>query len=96
MMCEFEGCDREAKCKSLCLGHYTQQHRGRPLKPLRAYRYSDTLDGTKTCTRCGVERSTDDYYRHSYGGLYSRCKPCVRELVATRQRELKEKEGADA
>lgn len=33
--CRFEGCDRPARAKGLCDGHYRQQRAGRELAPLR-------------------------------------------------------------
>lgn len=33
-VCEFETCDREARAKNLCRGHYMQQWQGRALTPL--------------------------------------------------------------
>lgn len=38
-------CDRPAKARFLCLGHYTQYRRGRKLRPLRGY-VDDPFDVT--------------------------------------------------
>jgi hypothetical protein len=38
MKCSFEGCDHKRVARGLCMGHYRQQLRGRPLTPLRAPR----------------------------------------------------------
>jgi hypothetical protein len=34
-VCDFQDCDRPARCKNLCTGHYNQQWKGVPLTPLR-------------------------------------------------------------
>lgn len=34
--CSFNDCERQTYCKKLCQGHYVQQHRGQPLRTLRA------------------------------------------------------------
>jgi hypothetical protein len=33
--CPMEGCTNQQVAKGLCMGHYGQQHRGEPLRPLR-------------------------------------------------------------
>lgn len=36
--CSFPGCDNRARYRDgLCSGHYQQQHRGGPLRPLRRW-----------------------------------------------------------
>jgi hypothetical protein len=35
--CNFDGCDRPAYCKDLCVTHYKQRQRGVPLKAIRSY-----------------------------------------------------------
>jgi hypothetical protein len=37
-ICAFEGCGRRHKALGLCWGHYQQQYRGTPLRPLGPYR----------------------------------------------------------
>lgn len=33
--CSFDGCDKPVRAKSLCQGHWEQQHKGQELRPLR-------------------------------------------------------------
>ena len=36
--CTYEGCDRPVQARNLCVGHYQQSRRGKPLAPLQPYR----------------------------------------------------------
>jgi hypothetical protein len=36
--CTYPPCGRDAKARGLCMGHYRQQNRGNPLRPLLAPR----------------------------------------------------------
>lgn len=57
-ICSFDPCDNPAKSKALCGGHYQQQHKGLPLKPLRALlSASYTEDGLKVCQYCGEAKN---------------------------------------
>lgn len=38
MTCSFDGCGRTKRYKGYCQGHYAQQWRGEPLRPLRPKR----------------------------------------------------------
>jgi hypothetical protein len=49
---------------------------------------------TKVCTRCGVEKSVKEFYKHKYSrnGLRGWCKQCEKEYVAAYQKTDKGKE----
>jgi hypothetical protein len=55
--CSFEPCEHEARCKGLCWGHYAQQYRGQPLRPLlggrRGARGPRTQGSTCSFEGCG-------------------------------------------
>lgn len=42
----------------------------------------------KKCTKCGLEKSLDEFYRNKNykGGIMPKCKPCSRDIVAERKR----------
>jgi hypothetical protein len=59
MECSFEGCDHEARARGFCVGHYSQQQRGQPLRPLlegrRGRRGPRTQGLTCSFEGCGRE-----------------------------------------
>lgn len=65
-----------------------EEQRGSPRQiEQRAERARQVAQGVRICTRCGVEKSVDEYYpaKRSRDGSASRCKECCREArrVAT-------------
>jgi hypothetical protein len=56
MVCNFEGCDKEARSKGLCVGHYRQQRRGQPLRPLGSVRGGPPRTQPETCSFDGCGR----------------------------------------
>jgi hypothetical protein len=46
----------------------------------------------KTCTKCGVEKPLDEFYKnsHSKNGIYPSCKVCCKEHKAANKNRLKE------
>ena len=53
--CSFDGCDRQAKAKSLCQSHYCQLHRGETLRPLQ-YRLPSGLTLGQVVNRIRSDR----------------------------------------
>lgn len=45
----------------------------------------DLSSGTKVCTKCGVTKSVDDFYRNSRPSGFPRCKTCTLEYDAARR-----------
>jgi hypothetical protein len=54
--CTFEGCDKERCARGLCVGHYRQQYRGTPLRPLYAPRGRGSRGAAPTCSFEGCGR----------------------------------------
>lgn len=50
-ICAFPSCDLAMKAKGLCMGHYKQQHKGKPLSPLRKI-----IKSEGTCSFVGCDR----------------------------------------
>ncbi|WID10837.1 endonuclease VII [Streptomyces phage Mulchroom] len=92
--CSFPGCNNEILCKALCLGHYTQQRRGKPLTPL-AYSAKHTKidEHGKTCKKCNEHKPFDAFYDQKNGGAgkFAVCKECQKE--ATRRAYDKKRKG---
>ena len=84
--CEFPPCDREPVAKGLCIVHYTQQHHGRPLKPIRKKRM--TVNGYKECAMCEVSKPMEDYYQYN-GYPLAYCKPCM--LMRSKAQQARER-----
>lgn len=40
------------------------------------------LEGTRICTRCGIEKPLSEYGKRGNGGFYSQCKSCVSQITA--------------
>lgn len=40
------------------------------------------LEGTRVCTRCGLEKPLSEFGKRGNGGFYSQCKACVNERMA--------------
>lgn len=79
-MCEFEGCGRPDKVKSLCKTHYMQQWHGKPLVPIRPRRETPEKAGLRQCGGCLEWKDREsEFYNSSNGGKQSKCKPCYRE-----------------
>ena len=55
VLCKYEGCERDQRSRGLCNGHYTQQHKGEVLRPLRALR---GITGVVLCKYEGCDRYT--------------------------------------
>lgn len=52
----------------------------------------------KTCFKCGVEKTTDDFYRHPYmgDGLLGKCKECTKiDVWKDRQKNIEQKREYD-
>lgn len=49
--CSFEGCDNTVQAKNLCQGHYMQQWKGQPLRPLRTRNDPAALCGFDGCDK---------------------------------------------
>jgi hypothetical protein len=79
--CTFEGCERDERAKKLCLGHYTQQRRGKTLKPLgKSTKKAERDANGKVCKGCKTHKPYEDFYKQvgGAGGVMSRCKECHR------------------
>lgn len=75
MKCSFKECDRPARAKGLCGGHYQQHRRGQPLRRLYG-RYGNK----KICSGCKKDKPLSEYYRRGKSGLlFSECKGCAKE-----------------
>jgi len=91
--CSFEGCDRSGKIvKGYCFGHYRQQSKGLPLKPLKWKRTAPVRDETgKTCNTCREHKPYEDYHvsTQNVDGRQGKCKECqnagMREAYARKQ-----------
>jgi len=85
--CVFEGCDRPNHAKSLCNGHYMQQHRGEELRVLQVHKfYAPPAPGRKICTAC--ERVLDaerDFYSRATGTKHTWCKECYKSKQNARK-----------
>lgn len=83
--CVFDGCTKKRYSRSdLCGGHYTQQRRGEPLRPIRRYRFWQTRDehGRKLCRLCEQWLSPDNFRSNACrpDGLEYQCEPCFVDL----------------
>ena len=79
MKCKFEGCVKASRTEGLCGSHYSQKYRGRPLSPLREYKWSSFRDKDgKVCTKCEEYRTWDQYYDNpkTSDKKQSRCSVC--------------------
>lgn len=43
----------------------------------------------KICAECGLSKGDEEFYRHTTGTLYTRCKVCQRAIHAKRYRDAK-------
>lgn len=57
-ICSFDGCDRLTKAKGLCVSHYQQRLRGRPLTPIREGYY--TRDSSWSSLREKIEHYLEE------------------------------------
>lgn len=74
--CEFETCDRDSATKGLCLAHYMQRHRGRPLTPLAKYTRLHKDEKGRECTTCGEYKPWDHFYVRTTGARWAECRAC--------------------
>lgn len=64
--CSFPGCDKPVRAKSLCQGHWRQQHKGQELRPLRTkltleQRFWAKVRKTPDCWQWGAATNSDGY-----------------------------------
>lgn len=84
--CSFSGCSNPVKAHRLCMGHYAQQRKGRPLTPLRPRRAQSVPDtarddqGRKLCLKCQTYKPEADFTRDAtrQDGLNIYCAVCIR------------------
>jgi|GEM_PF-3373485 len=81
MECKYADCNREAKAKGWCLGHYQQDYLTGSVGPLRTMQrlHSDAFG--RVCTNCKEYQPWDNYYRLPNGAgseerRRSVCKEC--------------------
>ena len=72
--CTFEGCENRAKARGLCVGHYGQWKKGKPLTPLR--QFNRVRDGRKRCPRCHEDLPLEAFGRKLNIQTWL-CKPCT-------------------
>jgi hypothetical protein len=82
--CSFEGCTNKLLCKGLCLAHYTQQRRGKPLTPITTERkWAKRDENGKECTKCKTYKPYEEFHNHKNGsgGKMPTCKECHIEIA---------------
>lgn len=90
--CSFEGCNRPVHVlkDGLCTGHYQQQYAGKELRPLKKkVMLRRPSDDTKICTECMSVKQLSEFYMHTEGGPFSKCKECMRQLETARRERRK-------
>jgi hypothetical protein len=82
-LCSFSGCSRDHYGLGLCVAHWQQQHKGRPLTPVRARVDTTERDeyGRKECQRCSQWLPEDAFYSHTgtRDRLAAQCQRCHRD-----------------
>ena len=85
-------CLRDAVAHGLCMGHYGQRRRGRPLTPLRAMSPRQARDewGRKFCPRCAQWRAPECFatMRQTSDGLAGVCRECAATEALVRRYHL--------
>jgi hypothetical protein len=86
-LCSFDGCDKDARTKGLCLGHYDQFHRRgddlsklTPLHTLQSNLFID-LDGERReCADCHEIKSFSEFNKQTGqpGNVKHHCRACDR------------------
>jgi hypothetical protein len=81
-ICSFEDCGRKHQAKGLCVAHWNQQRRGKPLSEIRMYN-ADVLDRVAekiaVVNECHVWLGAKD--SKGYGHLHSKNGTMVHRLV---------------
>lgn len=81
--CSFEGCTSMRRYDLLCMGHYNQRQKGRPLAPIRPITDPRVRDaeGRKQCRRCQVRLSEQAFSTNKArpDGLTAYCRRCERD-----------------
>lgn len=81
--CAFTGCTASRRYDQLCMGHYNQQRRGLPLRPLRKMTDPTARDsaGNKQCRRCERWLVTSEFSTNNArpDGLTAYCRRCERD-----------------
>ncbi|GGG68638.1 recombination endonuclease VII [Kocuria dechangensis] len=80
-VCTGPECVRDAVAHGLCMGHYGQRRRGRPITALRGMSSRTARDeqGRKFCPRCARWRSEESFttMRQTSDGLAGLCRECA-------------------
>lgn len=67
--CSYPECDRPVRAKSLCYTHYQQKRLGKPLAPIRVWKYADATCNGPVCDRRPVSNGLcETHYRQQLRG----------------------------
>lgn len=77
--CDVEYCTRDKVSRGLCIGHYNQQHEGRPFAPIKENFKAIKNEEGRQCKTCEEFKPWDEFYLRTNKKTHqSECKECTK------------------